>query len=136
MAGVVAAVDDLFFGAKLRETAGGLGVPLALVPSPQDVTAVVRERRPALLIVDLQSDACRPLETIRAIKTDPELRVTPVLGYFSHVREDLKAAAAEAGCDEVLPRSAFSARLPEILRRCAPATDVGCAADAPPGARP
>ncbi|OGB92530.1 MAG: hypothetical protein A2Z31_05595 [candidate division NC10 bacterium RBG_16_65_8] len=134
MAGIVAAVDDLFFGAKLRETARGLGVPLVLVSSSQEVAAAVRERRPALLIVDLQSDAGRPLETIRAIKADPDLRGTPVLGYFSHVRDDLKAAAAEAGCDELLPRSAFSARLPEILRRGAPATDTGCAAGAPPGA--
>jgi CheY-like chemotaxis protein len=136
VASIVAAVDDLFFGAKLRETARGLGVPLVLVPSSQEAAAVVRERRPALLIVDLQSDACRPFETIRAIKADPDLRDTPVLGFFSHVRDDLKAAAAAAGCDEVLPRSAFSARLPEILRRFAPATDAGCAADAPPGARP
>ena len=128
--GVVAAVDDLFFGAKLRETARSLGIPVVLVPSSEAVAAAVREHRPALLIVDLQSVACRPLETIRTIKADPELRGTPVLGYFSHVRDDLKAAGAEAGCDELLPRSAFSARLPEILRRCVPA------ADAPPGARP
>jgi len=135
VAGVVAAVDDLFFGAKLRETARGLDVALVLVPSSQEVAAVVRDRRPALVIVDLQSDACRPLEIIRAIKADPGLRDTPVLGFFSHVRDDLKAAAAEAGCDELLPRSTFSAHLPAILQRCVPATHGGCAADAPPGAR-
>jgi hypothetical protein len=44
------------------------------------------------------------------------------LGFFSHVHRDLKAAAAEAGCDEVLPRSTFTAQLPEILRQYAPAT--------------
>jgi len=123
VAGVVAVVDDLFFGAKLQETARRLEVPLALLRTSQDVLATVRERRPALVIVDLQSETCAPLEVIRGIKTDPDLRATPVLGYAAHVRDDLKTAAAEAGCDEVLPRSAFSARLPDILRRWTAARD-------------
>jgi len=125
VAGVVAVVDDLFFGAKLQETARRLEIPLVLLRTSQDVSATVRERRPALVIVDLQSETCAPLEVIRGIKTDPDLRATPVLGYAAHVRDDLKTAAAEAGCDEVLPRSAFSARLPDILRRWTAARDGG-----------
>ena len=125
MAGVVAVVDDLFFGAKLQETARHLEIPLVLLRASQDVAATVREHRPALLIVDLQSETCAPLEVIRGIKTDPELRATPILGYVSHVRDDLKAAATDAGCDEVLPRSAFSAHLPDILRRRTAARDGG-----------
>ena len=125
MAGVVAVVDDLFFGAKLQETARHLEIPLVLLRASQDVAATVREHRPALVIVDLQSETCAPLEVIRGIKTDPELRATPILGYVSHVRDDLKAAATDAGCDEVLPRSAFSAHLPDILRRRTAARDGG-----------
>lgn len=121
MAGVVAVIDDLFFGAKLQETARRLGIPLVLLRTSQGVTATVREHRPALLIVDLQSETCAPLEVIRGIKADPDLGATPILGYVSHVRDDLKSAAVDAGCDEVLPRSAFSARLPDILRRCSAA---------------
>jgi len=136
VAGVVAVVDDLFFGAKLQETARRLEIPLVLLRASQDVAATVRERRPALLIVDLQSETCAPLEVIREIKTDLDLRATPVLGYVSHVRDDLKAAAAEAGCDEVMPRSAFSARLPDILRRCTAARDGDRVSGAPSGAAP
>jgi len=133
---VVAVVDDLFFGAKLQETARRLEIPLVLLRASQDVAATVREHRPALLIVDLQSETCAPLEVIRGIKTDPDLRGTPVLGYVSHVRDDLKAAAAEVGCDEVVPRSAFSARLPDILRRCTAARDGDRVSGAPSGAAP
>jgi CheY-like chemotaxis protein len=125
MAGVVAAVDDLIFGAKLQETARYLRVELAFARSPEDAAALTRARRPTLVIVDLQSEVCRPLETIRRIKEDPDLRATPVLGYFAHVRDDVRTVAAEAGCDELLPRSAFSARLAEILKRGAPATGEG-----------
>ncbi len=130
MVGVVAVVDDLFFGAKLQETARHLEIPLVLLPAAQDVPATVRQCRPAVLIVDLQSEACAPLEVIRRIKTDPDLRTTPVLGFVSHVRDDLKTAATDAGCDEVLPRSAFSARLPDILRRWTAARDGGRVAGA------
>jgi CheY-like chemotaxis protein len=136
MAGVVAAVDDLIFGARLQETARHLQVDLAFARSPEDATALTRARRPTLVIVDLQSEACRPLETIRRIKEDPGLRATPVLGYFAHVREDVRTAAAEAGCDELLPRSVFAARLTEILQRGAPATGEGCPPAATLGGTP
>lgn len=118
MAGVVALVDDLFFGAKLRETAKRLDVPLLLAHPSRDAAAIIRQRRPTLVIVDLQAEAFRPLETVRGIKADPGLHTTPVLGYFAHVRDDLREAGVAAGCDELLPRSAFSAHLAEILQRC------------------
>jgi DNA-binding NarL/FixJ family response regulator len=113
---VLAAVEDLFFGAKLLETARHLDVPLILVRPFEEIIAQVRERRPALVILDLQSPAAQPLEVIRGIKADAELRTTRVVGFLSHVQADLRASAVEAGCDEVLPRSAFATRLPEILK--------------------
>jgi CheY-like chemotaxis protein len=136
MAGVVAAVDDLIFGARLQETARHLQVELAFARSPEDATALTKARRPTLVIVDLQSEACRPLETIRRIKEDPDVRATPVLGYFAHVRDDVRSAAVAAGCDELLPRSAFAARLAEILKRGAPATGEGCPPAATLGGTP
>jgi hypothetical protein len=40
-----------------------------------------------------------------------------VIGFLSHVQGDLKQKAHEVGCDMVLPRSAFSQNLPQLLRR-------------------
>jgi CheY-like chemotaxis protein len=116
VAGVIAAVDDLFFGAKILETARQLDVSLSLVRSPEELTTRARASRPALVIFDLHAESCRPLETIRLLKADPDLKDLPVLGFFSHVQEDLKTAAAQAGCDQILPRSTFTAQLPDILR--------------------
>jgi hypothetical protein len=39
----------------------------------------------------------------------------PVVGFASHVDDELIDAAREAGCREVLPRSRFFRRLPEIV---------------------
>ena len=116
VARVLAAVDDLFFWAKILETAERLNVPLALVRSPEELVEKARACRPALVIVDLNAEVCRPLETLRQVKADPDLKDTPVLGFYSHVQHDLKVAAAEAGCDRILARSAFTAQLPDILR--------------------
>jgi len=65
------------------------------------------------LLVDLNITAVDPLAAIAAAKKLPE--PPRIIGFLSHVQTDLAAAARAAGADEVLPRSAFSARLPEIL---------------------
>ena len=39
----------------------------------------------------------------------------PTVGFGSHVDRALLAAAADAGCQQVLPRSAFFSRLPDLL---------------------
>jgi CheY-like chemotaxis protein len=122
--GIIAAVDDLFFGVKIQETARARGIPVRLVRSPEEAERTARAQRPALVIVDLQSETCRPLELIRRLKADPTLGAVPILGYVAHVRDDLRRAAREAGCDAVVPRSAFSVQLPEMLQRYAP-TDAG-----------
>jgi len=117
MPGVIAAVDDLFFGAKIQETARRLNIPLRLVRTPEELAAEARVSHPALVILDLNATGCRPLDGIRQLKADPELRNIPTLGFFSHVQQELKAAAAEAGCDRIVARSVFALELPEILRR-------------------
>ena len=64
----------------------------------------------------MTSDYIRRIEAVdREMKADPELKDVRTLGYVSHVDTATIAAARAAGIDEVLARSAFSARLAEIL---------------------
>jgi CheY-like chemotaxis protein len=117
---VVAAVEDLFFAVRIQETARRLGVPLAVAGRADEVMRQIQASRPALLIVDLNAAGCQPLETIGRIKAEPALAGTRVVAFFSHVETALRAAALRAGCDDVLPRSAFTARLPELLSAARP----------------
>jgi len=55
------------------------------------------------------------LELIGKLKGDAALKHISLLGYLSHVQAELKMKAQEAGCDVVMPRSAFSMNLPQIL---------------------
>ena len=72
---------------------------------------------PALIIFDLNFEAVRPIESIRKLKGTDELKHISLLGYVSHVQTDLQRLAQEAGCDAVMPRSAFSKNLSQILMR-------------------
>jgi CheY-like chemotaxis protein len=113
---VLAVVNDIFFSAKISEAAKRAGVTLQYVMTEKDLFDKARAN-PALIVFDLNFDAVQPIELIKKLKADAALKQISLLGYLSHVQEDRKRAAQEAGCDEVLPRSAFSMHLPEIFSR-------------------
>lgn len=114
---ILVAVDDLMFSSKIRTTATQLGLPLAFVRSPQQVVDEARTSAPTLIVFDLNSVRCQPLEAIAALKADPELARIRTVGFVSHVQTDLIDAARATGLDEILPRSTFTAQLASILER-------------------
>jgi CheY-like chemotaxis protein len=113
---VLALIDDLFFSTKISSTAQSCNIPIELVKTKDTLLEKLDRETPGLIIVDLNGSSTQPLETIRALKADPRYTSAPVLAYFSHVQTELKEKAFSAGCDSVLPRSAFSQNLAQILR--------------------
>jgi hypothetical protein len=113
-------IEDLFFFAKINETARKLGIKVAFVKNdPETLAKIVEapeEERPSLIVFDLNNTAAKPLTLIPKIKSKVK-KGTSVIGFLSHLQGDLKAKAIEAGCDMVMPRSAFSQNLPTLLRR-------------------
>jgi CheY-like chemotaxis protein len=119
---MVAFVDDLFFIAKIQETARKLNAKMKFVKSEKEVLEMVAagEAKPSLIIFDLNHHTVRPLTVIPKLKAKLK-RETNIIGFLSHLQGELKVKAQEAGCDMVLPRSAFSQNLPQLLRRHAAA---------------
>jgi len=111
MARVVALIDDLFFQMKLAETAKHLGVEVKVATTPEALQTLL-EPPPKLLIVDLNSRS-QPIATIQRLRADKN--GVRVVGFLSHVQTELAAQARAAGCDEVMPRSAFTQNLAAIL---------------------
>jgi CheY-like chemotaxis protein len=111
---VVAGVPDLFFAAKIGETARQLGVAVEFASSGQAVLEKAA-RAPALVILDLGAAGLDPIGLIAKLKVDPGLRATRVVGFVNHERTDLIEQARQAGCDEVLTRGAFTKGLPDML---------------------
>jgi hypothetical protein len=113
-------IEDLFFIAKIQETARKLGVKVAFIKNDKEsvakLTALEEEDRPGLIVFDLNNANAKPLTLIPKLKTKLK-KSTSIVGFLSHLQGDLKAKAVEAGCDTVMPRAAFSQNLPNLLRR-------------------
>jgi hypothetical protein len=103
MARVVAIAADLMLGSKVEATLGAAGHEVTLSPSLQEAPLDEAE----LLVADLEVE-------------NPEALVglgVPVLGYYSHVDVETRAAAESAGVDLVVPRSRLARELPQLARR-------------------
>lgn len=120
---VLALLEDLFFQAKIEATAAAVGVAAAFARTVDELTARLDaipaegggETPPVTTIfVDLNYRAVDPATVIRALKAR---RPEPVvIAFGSHQDRDGLLAARAAGADQVLARSTFTERLPDLLR--------------------
>lgn len=111
---VIAVVGDMFFASKIRAAAEALGVEISFARSREALSAQASEAR--LIVVDLHHQNVDVVALAADLKADSETANIRLIGFFSHVETELRERALAAGFDEVLPRSAFSRDLPEILR--------------------
>jgi CheY-like chemotaxis protein len=114
---IIAIVEDLMFASKIKTAANQLGVSVTFARSADAARAEIQKGAPSMVILDLNSARTDPLAIVRAMKANAELASIPTVGFVSHVQTDVINAARQAGVDEVLARSAFSAQLADILRR-------------------
>lgn len=111
---VVAVVSDLFFVARIRETARLAGVAVAFARSPAELAARLAAR-PRLVLLDLTGAFDYP-----AVLAATEAAGVPVLGFTTH------ALAAETRrwhgrCRRVVTKETLSQELPALLREGIPA---------------
>jgi CheY-like chemotaxis protein len=105
---------DLVFLSRATGVAAQGNSKVQLASSPAALLAQAASSRADLVLLDLNTPGldCRALV--------PGLRTLPsppgsIVAFGPHVHEDRLAAAAEAGCDQVLTRGQFSARLDALL---------------------
>jgi DNA-binding NarL/FixJ family response regulator len=110
---VLGLLSDLFFSARIRETARQLALPCDIVRDPEALLARVAKDAPTVIIVDMNlktGDAAAAVRSLRASHAD--LRI---VGYLYDSQEELMLAAEEAGCDRVLSRGQLTRMLPDLL---------------------
>ncbi|HEX8161362.1 MAG TPA: hypothetical protein VF538_05790 [Pyrinomonadaceae bacterium] len=112
---VLVAVEDLLFASKIRGAAESLGVEYDTARSVEAAAAKAKTDPPSVVVADLHGLRCDPFALAETFKADAELRAVPLVGFFSHAQTELRERALAAGFDQVLPRSAFTQRLHEIL---------------------
>ena len=112
---IVCAVDDLMFSIRISNASKALKADVHFERSGDKLLETIREKRPSLVIFDLNGTRMRPLEAIADMKRDPDLSAIRTLGYVSHVDTATIEAARATGIDDVLARSAFVSQLGSIL---------------------
>ena len=94
--------DDLIDASRVIGDGRAAGVS---VLQCRDTTALQRcsERKPTLVVLDLHNPGLDIATLVPTLKTQG----IKVIAFGSHVDVERLKAARKAGCDEVLPRSAF-----------------------------
>lgn len=103
---------ELMARARLQNATAGSGMQVRSV-LPGALVDELQEMRPKMLVLDLDTGrdvVLDELERARAAGLAP----ARVLGYFSHVEQELGEAARAAGC-EVYPRGRFWRDLRALL---------------------
>jgi CheY-like chemotaxis protein len=114
MADAIVLVDDLFFQAKLRETAKLAGITLETAATGEQLLTAASPT--ALVIVDLNARQ-GALEAVEQLcRSNGAGNPRRVIAFLSHVQTELAERARAAGCQDVMPRSKFTQNLPAILR--------------------
>jgi CRISPR/Cas system-associated protein Csx1 len=107
---VVAVVRDLFFVARIRETARLAGVPLAFARTPEEITtALSTPSRFVLLDLTTGFDYARVFEAIEAAGGPA------VLGFTTHVLAR-QTQPWHARCARVVTKETLTQELPALLR--------------------
>jgi len=112
---ILAVVDDLLFSSKIRATADRLGRSIVFVRNRAEIVPEIIAKKPSVVIFDLDRPLLDATSAIAEIKAHDDLANIPLIGFVSHVRADVIDAARRAGIDQVMARSAFVTKLPEIL---------------------
>lgn len=111
---VLVVAPDVFFLARIRATAEALGVSIEEA-TLENAAGACAAAPPDLIVLDLHASG-DPMTLARALKSHPASQPVPIVGFYSHVDAATREAALSAGVDRVMPRSAFTAKLAELLR--------------------
>jgi len=109
---VVAVVKDLFFVARIRETARMVGTALVFARTPEELTTSLAEA-PDLVILDLTTDGWS-YETFFAALGSVTPR-PPVLGFTTHALAKA-TQPLHSRCTRVVTKDTLTQELPELLR--------------------
>jgi CheY-like chemotaxis protein len=116
---ILAVMDDLIFGVKIREAARRAGATLEFAASPE--AALGKAAIPGTgVILDLNLRGVDTVDLIRQLKAAG----VPVVAYVAHVQVELRRSAEEAGADLVLARSSFVTKIDDLVRNLAAGSTV------------
>lgn len=117
MARVAALIPDLLFGSKVVAMLESEGHEVELIASEPEAWDQIAGTE--VLIVDLTTDEIDGTVLVDTLRTGGELPDTRVLGFYSHVEQDVRERAEAVGFDLVVPRSRMAREGAALVDRLA-----------------
>jgi len=114
MALVLVADDDPDIRELVAFKLEQLGVETLSVEDGETALAMIRQRRPALAILDIAMPGLSGIDVCRMIRADPEIAHTPVLMLTARVQEQDVERGFAVGADDYVTKP-FSPR--ELMSR-------------------
>jgi DNA-binding NtrC family response regulator len=114
MAGILILSNDLLDSSRVVGYSRAVGVE-TITCRDQETLLKHLEKQPVLVVLDLQNnhlDLSTLLPACKSLVPSPR-----IIGYGPHVDAERLKAAKEAGCSEVLPRSAFFKNIESNLKK-------------------
>ncbi len=118
MARVALLCPDLLFGSKVEGALAAAGHEVTRLDTEDAARA--EAARSDLLVVDLTSEDFDGAVLVESMNMGRELEGVSTLGFYSHVDQETRRRAVEAGFDRVVPRSRMAreaAALAESMTR-------------------
>ena len=113
VAQVVAVTRDLFLQSRIGEVAGSIGLKAVFVSCEDELKPALDTHKPSLVVLDLAATDYDPFSCAKTVKSiSPSIKI---LGFFPHVRVELKSRAQSSGVDYIVPNSGFVAVLGKVL---------------------
>lgn len=112
--------DDLIFNSRILGTAKDFGVSMIAVRDSSALLCAMDTSTPSCVMIDLSNPGLCVGPLLSNLKSNSNAPF--VVAYGSHVNAAGLKAARDAGCDLVLPRSAFVEQLPAKLANWASRT--------------
>jgi two-component system, cell cycle response regulator DivK len=100
----------------LRDLLTGSGYAVAEAADGQAGVEMTRSERPHLVLMDIQLPVMDGYEATRQIKTDPNLKATPVIAVSSYAMKGDEEKARAAGCDHYVTKPYSPVQLLRIIR--------------------
>ena len=106
---------DLMFISKITGTAAALGIRIEALSDVDELKRRIAVNAPRAVFLDLSCADLKPVAVVEVSSSDSGRPVFVAFG--SHVDVKRLDEARSAGCHFVLPRSQFSATLPDLLKQ-------------------
>lgn len=109
--------EALLPGSQLVNRLQDLGYEVLTHTHAATLADQVRQSKPLVLIIDLDTQKADICQVIRELRTEPDTSHIPVLAFSEDGREEVRISAHAAGATLVAGDTAILAHLPQLLEQ-------------------